>query len=388
MRIPTIQLVCLAGIAFGALASFRAAGQEHGEDGQSEADAHATEAVVIEEGPHMRPPIGVDMTITAGDWLRAPSAEWFAEQADADPDRYSFDASLGDGEGGWVDSQDVFRYRYDEEEEIGAYWQWVTASQLTRGRRNYLQYCSSCHGIEGDGYGRSGQWLRPSPRNFKSGYFKFTKVTAPLPSDAALHSLIKRGLDGTPMLPWALGDRQLDDVIQYLKYLSPEGEAWRDWFTEIGEPVDPGKDPWIGEEKFAVERGKRLYHGDANCASCHPGYVKVEDLPELLGKKDPTSRDDYYLPVLKESNYTVLDQPVKILPPDFTFHTVRSGHTTPELFQTIASGIKGTAMPQWKGALEDKDIWALAYYVEDLIKKYKDDNAARTEFFTELKPQK
>ncbi len=388
MRIPTIQLVCLAGVAFGALASFRAAGQEHGEDGQSEADEHAIEAVVIEEGPHMRPPIGVEMTVGEGTFLRARNAEWFGEQAKANPDRYTWNAELGEGEGGYVDGEGVYYFRYDEEEEIGAYWQWVTASQLTRGRQNYLQYCSSCHGIDGQGYGRSGQWLRPSPRNFHSGYFKFTKVTAPLPSDEALHHLVKRGLNGTPMLPWALGDQQLDDTIQYVKSMSPEGEAWRDWFTEIGDPVDPGQDPWAGEEKFAVERGKRLYHGQANCASCHPGYVKVEDLPKLLGQKDPTSREDYYLPVLKESNYTVLDQPVKILPPDFTFHTVRSGHTTPELFQTIAAGIKGTAMPQWKGALEDKDIWAIAYYVEDLISKYKDDNAARSAFFADLKPAK
>ena len=388
MRIPTIQLVCLAGVAFGALASFRAAGQEHGEDGHAEADEHATEAVVIEEGPHTRPPIGVDTTISQGDWLRARTADWFAAQAEAGETRFTYDENAGNGEGGWVDSENEYRFIYDEEEDIATYWQWVTASQLTRGRQNYLQYCSSCHGVDGMGYGRSGQWLRPSPRNFHSGYFKFTKVTAPLPSDEALHALVKRGLNGTPMLPWALGDAQLDDIIQYIKYLSPEGEAWRDPFTEIGDPVDPGKDPWVGEENYAIERGKRLYHGQANCASCHPGYVKVEDLPELLGQEDPTSRPDYWLPVLKESNYTVLDKPVKILPPDFTFHTVRSGHTTPDLFQTIASGIKGTAMPQWKGALEDKDIWAIAYYVEHLITEYKDDPAARTEFFAELKSTK
>ena len=110
---------------------------------------------------------------------------------------------------------------------------------------------------------------------------KFTKQLAPLPTDAALHGLVKRGLNGTPMLPWALGDDQLDDIIQYLKYLSPEGQAWRDWFTDIGDPVDAGEDPWKNDEVFAIERGKKLYHGQANCASCHPGYVRVEDLPEL-----------------------------------------------------------------------------------------------------------
>lgn len=390
MRIPTIQFVCLAGVAFGALASFQAAGQEHGEEAQAMGDAQAEhpEVVVVDEGPHARPPVGVPLAITSGDWLRAPGEEWLARQAEAEPDRFFRGDFEETGEEVWFDTEGVYYYRYDAEEDIGAYWQWVPASQLTRGRQNYLQYCSSCHGVEGNGYGRSGQWLRPSPRDFTSGYFKFTKQLAPLPTDAALHGLVKRGLNGTPMLPWALGDDQLDDIIQYLKYLSPEGQAWRDWFTDIGDPVDAGEDPWKNDEVFAIERGKKLYHGQANCASCHPGYVRVEDLPELLNQKDPSSRPDYYLPVLKESMYTVLGEPVKILPPDFTFHSVRSGHTTEDLFKTIASGIKGTAMPQWKGALSDKDIWAIAYYVESLVDEYKDDPAARAEFFATLKPQK
>ncbi len=58
----------------------------------------------------------------------------------------------------------------------------------------------------------------------------------------------------------------------------------------------------------------------------------------------------------------------KLLPPDFTRHTVRSGSkdgvTARDLFRTIASGIGGTAMPMWKGSISDDKIWAIAYFVK------------------------
>jgi mono/diheme cytochrome c family protein len=73
------------------------------------------------------------------------------------------------------------------------------------------------------------------------------------------------------------------------------------------------------------------------------------------------------------------------MPPDFTWHQLRAGITTADLFQTIASGIKGTAMPQWKGAIPDEDLWALAHYVEDLIVSYKDQPAVRGAFMKGLR---
>src|SRR5205085_756480 len=60
-----------------------------------------------------------------------------------------------------------------------------------------------------------------------------------------------------------------------------------------------------------------------------------------------------------------------------TRHPVKSGSldangqqvvTRTDLFRTIACGIGGTAMPMWKGSIEDKDIWAIAYFVDSLIK--------------------
>jgi len=325
--------------------------------------------------------------VTEDAWLRAPGADWFERQAEAEPGRYSFDASLMDGEGGWVDSEGEYQLRYDEEEDVYAYWQYLSAERLTLGRRDFVQYCSSCHGLEGDGYGRSAQHLRPSPRSFKQANFKFTKVIKPLPTDAALEALIRKGLNGTPMLPWQLADQQLDDIVQYIKSLSPPETGWRDLFTDIGDPVDPGEDPWAdGDESEAIARGEYVYYKEATCYTCHPGYVTPKRLAELRGEPEGTEyRDDLSYPALKESEYTVLGKKVKILPPDFTWHEVRSGTTPRDLFQTIAAGIKGTAMPQWKGALSDSDIWAMAHYVHHLISEYKDQPDKRSAFMSALR---
>jgi hypothetical protein len=42
-------------------------------------------------------------------------------------------------------------------------------------------------------------------------------------------------------------------------------------------------------------------------------------------------------------------------------------------------------MPQWKGALPDEDLWALAHYVEDLIVSYKDQHPERSAFMGGLR---
>ncbi|MGZ6070524.1 MAG: c-type cytochrome, partial [Myxococcaceae bacterium] len=49
----------------------------------------------------------------------------------------------------------------------------VPAETLNLGRTAYLQYCRACHGDQGKGDGPSAPGLRPPPRNFTQGEFKF-----------------------------------------------------------------------------------------------------------------------------------------------------------------------------------------------------------------------
>jgi hypothetical protein len=61
--------------------------------------------------------------------------------------------------------------------------------------------------------------------------------------------------------------------------------------------------------------------------------------------------------------------PYSITPPNFVRDPLRSVYPQSELgdlYRVIAAGISGTAMPTWKGALAEPDLWALVYYVRSL----------------------
>jgi mono/diheme cytochrome c family protein len=336
--------------------------------------------------PHARAPHGVPLTVADGARLLA----WVKDielVAGREPGRFSKDGDT------WVDSHGV--YTWDDEEEI--YWQQVGADVLTRGRRDFVQFCSSCHGLEGDGYGRSARGLRPPPRSFLQSTFKFTKVPGEfLPNDGALVKLVQHGLDGTPMLPWAVSEERLRDIVQYVKSLSPEDSGWRDPTNEIGVEIHTPDDPWQGKEQAAVAAGRQLYHKH-QCWQCHPAYATQAQLNELRGVDPGTAYDASltYGKLKKDSSYQVQGYHVAIPAPDFTWHTLRYGRDVREVFQTIAAGIGGAGMPTWgrtapdeKGAVPDEEIWAIAHYVRSLVDAYKDKPAERAAFMAGVRSGK
>jgi mono/diheme cytochrome c family protein len=239
----------------------------------------------------------------------------------------------------------------------------VPAAALEHGRDVYTHFCRPCHGDAGDGKGPASAGLRPPPRDLRLGVYKFAAVPAgQLPHDADFVRTLKRGLHGTAMLSWDVPEAELDDLIQYVKAFAPR------WRTERpGETIVASPDPWAARESDGIERGRRVYHGLAQCATaCHPAYVTRPEIYVLtleLTKMDLREmRGDLYFPVAKDSDYGV-----KILPPDFTFNELRGGETLDDIYRAIAAGIGGTAMPTWKNVLPDADLWAMTHYVRWLL---------------------
>jgi mono/diheme cytochrome c family protein len=242
----------------------------------------------------------------------------------------------------------------------------VPAHVLTEGERSYALYCRACHGEKGDGKGPSAPGLRPPPRDFTLGEFKFAAVAGgTLPNDEDLVRIVRSGLHGTAMLAWdGVPEKNLREIVQYVKTFSPR---WKD--EAPGEPITPTPDPWRGREADGVLRGRKVYHGLAQCLSCHPSYASkkfiAEASKELTGNESPEYRDDMYGAVLKESDYGV-----KLLPPDFTrseLRSIRPEHRMEDLYRVVASGVGGTAMPTWRGALPEEDLWALVHFVDSLV---------------------
>jgi len=259
----------------------------------------------------------------------------------------------------------------------------VPAHVLNEGEQAYVQYCRACHGDKGDGKGPAALGLRPPPRDFTLGVFKFASVPAgTLPVDDDLHRIVRGGLHGTAMLAWdGVPEGKLQQIMQYVKTFSPR---WKD--EEPGEPIPTSDDPWKGRTGEAVARGKLVYHGMARCQGCHPAYAPrsfiFQATKELTGEGSTDFREAMYHPELKESDYGV-----KILPPDFTFNELRSireDHRLEDLHRVISAGVGGTAMPTWHGSLPEEDIWALVHFVSSLVtlkgteegRRWRDENVA------------
>ncbi len=271
-------------------------------------------------------------------------------------------------------------HKFHEPVTLGA--KQVDAHTLNVGWEAYTLYCRACHGDNGDGLGPASARLRPPPRDFRIATYKFTGVIDGMPRDEDLASIIRSGLTGTAMLPWDVPDAEMMPLIQYLKTFSPAGEGWRDPDVELGRRVKPAADPWTNQDE-AIARGSVIYHAKATCWSCHPAYATPQEIyaaSALLVKEGARpspitqTREGVYQPEVKESlTYVHLGVKQRFLPPDFLFNPIRTVNTRQSeteqreaLFAILGAGIPGTAMPAWYGALPEKDLWAMVYYVKSL----------------------
>ncbi|MBK23626.1 MAG: hypothetical protein CME70_06435 [Halobacteriovorax sp.] len=269
-----------------------------------------------------------------------------------------------------------------KEDVIMAGGRYVKSDTLNYGKSIYTEYCMACHGVNGDGAGVAAKGMAVPPRNFKLGLIKFGNVASgELTHDDAIAKSLHEGLKGTAMLPWDLSENQTDAVIQYIKTFAPK--TWIGKEKELGEKIEITKDPFgLARKTLAIEKGKAVYHAVANCQSCHRGYVTLNEYNDILSAagEDKVSEldEDFYKIKLQDS-----DHGYATMPPDFTWHDVRSGQTVEDLYLRLAAGVGGTGMPAWKGTIEDDEIWAAAYYVRYLMDLK--DAPERKEFMSRFK---
>ncbi|MGE3608226.1 MAG: cytochrome c [Bacteriovoracaceae bacterium] len=254
----------------------------------------------------------------------------------------------------------------------------VSADTLNLGYTTYVEYCIQCHGKDGKGDGPASKGLLPPPRNFTQGLYKFPWTQyGELPHDEDLARIIRHGLKGTAMLPWDISDERLSAVIQYIKTFAPQ--TWEGQDKAVGTKFDLPADPFGEARKLeAIEKGRKVYHVTAACTQCHRGYETKADIKAWGG--DPSAADLYQLkPQDGEYNY-------KVLPPDFTYHELRSVTDMPSLVQRLMYGVTGSGMPGWKDVVTDEELWAVAYYVQSL-RDVKDDHMKRNQIMDKLANQ-
>lgn len=83
---------------------------------------------------------------------------------------------------------------------------------IDTGKKVYLKNCATCHGNKGKGEGPASKGLKPAPRDFTSGKFKYGST------DDALFKTITNGSKGTAMPSWkALPEKDRWAVIAFIK---------------------------------------------------------------------------------------------------------------------------------------------------------------------------
>ena len=213
--------------------------------------------------------------------------------------------------------------------------------QQQAGKKLYDKYCSQCHGPNGDGVGPATGRVKPAPRDFTSGKYKFRATpSGMLPTDADLKKVIRDGLPYTSMPGWPIfSDSEVQNIIYYLKTFSEDFEDP----SKYGEPIDIPEPPPITAE--SVERGRTLFETQG-CAACHG------DLGRSDGLSAPTLTDDWG------------DQ---IRSVDMTQRwTFRGGPTRKDIFRTFSTGVNGTPMPSYFDSLAVEDRWDLVNYISSL----------------------
>lgn len=210
-----------------------------------------------------------------------------------------------------------------------------------KGKVVYEKRCAVCHGVEGKGDGPGARLLDPKPRDFTRGIFKLRSTTT-LPTDSDLLRTITEGMPATSMRSWeSVSEAQRPDLVAFIKSLSPR-------FTEErpGPPVQIPEPPPRSNELLALGRE---YYTEAGCVDCHGTTGKGD------GPSAPTLKDDW-------------GQPTR--PPDLTvLGRMKGGSTIQGIYRTLTAGMGGTPMPSYADSLEERQRWALGYYVLSLAGK-------------------
>ena len=218
-----------------------------------------------------------------------------------------------------------------------------TDAQRESGKTLYLQYCSQCHGVNGDGEGYATPHLYPRPRNFTTGKFKVrTTPNGALPTHQDIVNIIRRGMPYTSMPPWpsnVLSDQQVSDIAYFLTTFSADFKN----AEAIPKPMDLGSAPASTNE--TVELGKKLFE-ENGCVKCHGNLGRGD------GPSAPTLVDDFGHPIRAAD-----------LAQRWTF---RGGSTREDIFRTMTTGLNGTPMPSFADALKPEQRWAITDFIASL----------------------
>lgn len=208
------------------------------------------------------------------------------------------------------------------------------SAKIELGRSTYLQHCARCHGPEGGGDGPDASRVPVAPRVLTGEDYKFktTEYGTP-PSDEDLQWVLDHGMSGAGMPSFSNLSRDAKEgLIAYIKSIS---SAWGDYPPEIVEAPN---------EKIKVNlgQGKEMFEM-LQCALCHGNGGRANGTSAATLEVKPAN-------LTKGWSY-------------------RAGNHPRDIYYRLMTGIAGSGMPSYKGALSNEQAWHLSHYVASLKMK-------------------
>jgi DMSO reductase family type II enzyme heme b subunit len=220
---------------------------------------------------------------------------------------------------------------------FNAHTAWAEDFISGQGETLYEKYCMVCHGEKGEGDGEAARFLFPKPRDLTDGLFKVRSTpSGDPPTDNDILDIIKNGMPGSAM-PSLIGPTE-KDMMAIAEYVKALGDI-----TEGPERIiQPGMPPAVTPQIIA--KGKDVYE-KKKCWECH-GYEGKGD-----GPKAKDLKDDWKYPA----------------PPNaFTTGIYKGGGDPSDVYLRFTTGMDGSPMPSYEGALNDEERWALVFYTLSL----------------------
>jgi mono/diheme cytochrome c family protein len=273
-------------------------------------------------------------------------------------------------------------------------------------------HCVHCHGITGDGMGPTAEFLKPYPRDYREGWYKFKSTPSNWPPthDDLVHTL-HEGVNGTAMPSFKLLPQgEIDSLVEYIRYLSLRGqtelalikycsdevdgdadmpttkdvlidgdnmfgaivEKWKTAESQVTQVPPPPAD--FGSEA-SIKAGHDVFYGKGACVKCH-GPTALGDgqlvfdmwNEEINNRWKDVKKPDQDLPELKYALNAASLPPRESQPRNLRQGIFRGGRQPYEIFFRLYNGIYPSQMPgvaQTAGMTTD-DIWHLVDFVLDL----------------------
>jgi len=255
----------------------------------------------------------------------------------------------------------------------------------------YRQQCLHCHGVSGGGDGPTARFLKPLPRDYRKGQFKFTALAGGTPPRREdLFRVLEEGIYMTAMPSFRrFSDAQLHGLVDYVRLLAIRGETeallaydydeneflpfekvkeeylfvWSKWETAADSLiVFDGDVPASTPERIAHGRDLFVDEASANCVKCHGTSARGDGASAFERNEDgelERVKDDWGNPIFVR---------------DLTQGIYRFGRRPIDIYRRIHAGIYGTPMPSHSSLtdpdgnriLSDDDMWDIVHYVRSL----------------------